>query len=99
MVSVPVLSKITALIWQAASNGSPPLIKIPCSAPRPVPTISEVGVANPKAQGQAITITAVKAIKAKDNVAPKRKNQTKNVSSARLITTGTKTAAIRSANP
>ena len=41
---------------------APSRIRIPISAPRPVPTISAVGVANPKAQGQEITNTAIAAI-------------------------------------
>jgi len=53
-VKVPVLSKIIALIFSAASRGSPPLIKIPCSAPLPVPTIIAVGVAKSSAQGQLV---------------------------------------------
>ena len=97
LVNVPVLSKTTALTWQAASSGWPPLIKTPYSAPLPVPTIKAVGVANPKAQGQAITITEVKAIKAKDKEAFKKKNQTTKVMMAKIITVGTKIAAILSA--
>ena len=57
LVIVPVLSKTIAVKLLAASRISPFLIKIPFLAPRPVPTIKAVGVANPKAQGQAITIT------------------------------------------
>ena len=41
------------------SNGSPPLIKIPLTAPIPVPTITAVGVARPSAHGQAINRTAM----------------------------------------
>ena len=97
LVIVPVLSNTIALIWQALSRGSPPLIKIPCSAPLPVPTIMAVGVASPRAQGQAITITAVNAIKAKESVAPSRKYHTPNVAMATIITAGTNQAEIRSA--
>src|SRR5690625_6583935 len=46
------------------SKCSPPLNKIPVSAPRPVPTIIDVGVASPRAQGQAITKTAIAAVRA-----------------------------------
>ncbi|EKD92889.1 MAG: hypothetical protein ACD_28C00314G0001 [uncultured bacterium] len=48
-----------------------------------------VGVANPRAHGQAITITAVKAMSAKDNVDPAIKYQPRPVNSATMITAGT----------
>lgn len=54
-VSVPVLSKTIVSIFVIFSNISAPFIKIPWEAARPVPTITAVGVANPKAHGQAIT--------------------------------------------
>ena len=57
-VNVPVLSKTTVvtsfIFWIAA----PLRIRIPFSAPLPLPTINAVGVANPNAHGQAITNTA-----------------------------------------
>jgi len=40
------------------------IIRIPFSAPFPVPTIIAVDVASPSAHGHAITITEVKAINA-----------------------------------
>ena len=46
------------------SRGSPPLINIPLRAPIPVPTITAVGVAKPRAQGQAINRTARACVKA-----------------------------------
>ena len=46
------------------SKGSPPFINIPLLAPIPVPTITAVGVARPKAQGQAISRTASACVKA-----------------------------------
>ena len=39
------------------SSGSPPLMRTPLCAPTPVPTITAVGVARPRAQGHAITRT------------------------------------------
>ena len=45
----------------AISSAWASLIKIPNSAPRPLPTKTAVGVANPKAQGQATTKTATAA--------------------------------------
>jgi hypothetical protein len=41
----------------AFSKGSAPLINIPLTAPTPVPTITAVGVARPRAQGQAMART------------------------------------------
>ena len=57
-VRVPVLSKTTVLILWAVSRASALRIKMPCIAPRPMPTITAVGVASPRAHGQAITSTA-----------------------------------------
>mmetsp|Transcript_4388 Transcript_4388/g.14184 ORF Transcript_4388/g.14184 Transcript_4388/m.14184 type:complete len:350 (-) Transcript_4388:1009-2058(-) len=56
-VMVPVLSNTTALTWCARSMASPPLMRMPLSAPTPVPTMTAVGVARPSAQGQAMTRT------------------------------------------
>mmetsp|Transcript_7954 Transcript_7954/g.17252 ORF Transcript_7954/g.17252 Transcript_7954/m.17252 type:complete len:82 (+) Transcript_7954:2460-2705(+) len=55
LVRVPVLSNITVDTSLHSSKGSPPRIKIPRRAPRPVPTITAVGVAKPKAHGHAMT--------------------------------------------
>ena len=65
LVMVPVLSKTIVVKRWAFSKCSAPLIRMPLSAPLPVPTMMEVGVASPKAQGQAITMTAVKLTKAR----------------------------------
>ena len=64
---MPVLSKTTVLIACVPSMCSPPLNRMPFSAAFPVPTIIEVGVAKPNAQGQAITNTAIAATKAGSN--------------------------------
>mmetsp|Transcript_20045 Transcript_20045/g.58585 ORF Transcript_20045/g.58585 Transcript_20045/m.58585 type:complete len:272 (-) Transcript_20045:1253-2068(-) len=56
-VRVPVLSKTRMETWWATSRASPPLMRMPFSAPTPVPTMTAVGVARPKAQGQATTTT------------------------------------------
>jgi hypothetical protein len=55
LVNVPVLSKTKVVIEEIFSSTSPPLIKIPYLAAIPVPTITAVGVASPRAQGHAIT--------------------------------------------
>lgn len=57
------IKKIHAL-W-AISSGSPPLIRMPFCAPTPVPTITAVGVARPREQGQATDKTVMEAWKAK----------------------------------
>ena len=41
---------------------------MPCSAPRPEPTIRAVGVARPRAHGQAMTSTAIPAKMARDKI-------------------------------
>ena len=64
-VMVPVLSNIMLFILCVVSNASPPLIKIPFSAPFPVPTIIAVGVASPSAHGHAITSTDINIVREK----------------------------------
>ncbi len=63
-VIVPVLSSSTARTAWMRSRLSPPLIRMPCSAPFPVPTMIAVGVASPNAHGQATTSTATAAMMA-----------------------------------
>ena len=98
-VIVPVLSNIIASTFLANSRLSASFIKIPFSAPLPTPTIIAVGVANPNAQGQAIT----KTVTAANNpctipLSPPKKNHNINVRMAMPITTGTKIPAILSTN-
>ncbi len=90
IVRVPVLSKITAFALFAVSRASPPLIRIPFVAPFPVPTIIAVGVAKPRAQGQAITRTETAAISAKEVDWLKRNLQERKVIIAIITTAGTK---------
>ncbi len=58
-VRVPVLSKTIVSSLCALSRASPPLIRIPFSAPLPVPTIMAAGVASPTAHGHEITRTVI----------------------------------------
>ncbi len=88
---------MTASIRHAASNASPPFTRIPYSAPLPVPTMIEVGVASPSAHGHAITMTAVNAMSATVSVDPSTTYQTMKVSIAEIITAGTNHIEIRSA--
>ena len=47
LVSVPVLSKRIVSSFSLISRASPFLTRIPSSAPRPIPTVTAVGVARP----------------------------------------------------
>jgi len=67
-VSVPVLSKTTVVMELMRSKTSPPLIKTPKFAATPVPTITAVGVAKPKAHGHAITRVEIPNVNAKKNL-------------------------------
>mmetsp|Transcript_42724 Transcript_42724/g.134807 ORF Transcript_42724/g.134807 Transcript_42724/m.134807 type:complete len:228 (+) Transcript_42724:999-1682(+) len=109
-VSVPVLSKTTAVTREAASSTSPPLKRMPRSAPTPVPTITAVGVASPIAHGQAMTSTAQPNMKASDEArchpcidrsgsssSERRAAQLAHVRRASATTAGTKTDEMRSA--
>ena len=73
-----------------ASNESPPFINIPFSAPFPVPTITAVGIAKPKAHGQDITTIDVKTSKDNSRPMPAMKYQNKKAPVAIKITIGTK---------
>jgi len=97
-VRVPVLSKTTMVSLWAFSRLSPPLMRIPFSAPIPVPTMTAVGVARPMAQGQAMIRTETKFRRARVKTGSgTTKAQTVNVTAAMARTDGTKTAATRSA--
>ena len=59
-VSVPVLSTTSVSTFSIRSSASAFLISTPACAPRPTPTMIDIGVARPSAQGQAMisTVTA-----------------------------------------
>ncbi len=65
------------------------MMRMPCSAPLPVPTMMAVGVASPKAQGQAITNTGIKTLRAK-LMSPVAISQAMPAMRAMANTTGTK---------
>ena len=96
-VTVPVLSSTIVSTRRVCSRISGPLIRMPSCAPRPVPTISAVGVARPSAHGQAMIRTATAAVKALAAQAPNASQPT-SVASEITITTGTKIAETRSAS-
>ena len=57
-VSVPVLSTTSVSAFSRISRASAFLMRTPFSAPLPVPTMMAIGVANPRAHGQAMMSTA-----------------------------------------
>ncbi|MNN85341.1 hypothetical protein D3C81_2026160 [compost metagenome] len=64
--------------------------RTPSSAPRPVPTMMEVGVARPMAQGQAMIRTATALTRAKVSAGDgPKKSQAAKVSAATRKTAGT----------
>ena len=96
-VSVPVLSRTTTSIFFATSRLSASLIRMPFSAPLPVPTMIAVGVASPRAHGQAIISTVIMA--RSPCVSPScgaNTAQPMNVITEMAMMTGTKTEAILS---
>ena len=70
---------------------------MPSWAPRPVPTSRAVGVARPRAHGQAMISTATAVPNAKVAPAP-APSQKPSAATDRAMTTGTKTPEIRSAS-
>ncbi len=71
-VSVPVLSTTSVSTFSMRSSASAFLISTPAPAPRPTPTMIDIGVASPRAQGQAMisTVTAATSPKASRGSGP-----------------------------
>eukprot|EP00834_Sanchytrium_tribonematis_P003714 NODE_153_length_15389_cov_1.201439.p12 type:complete len:172 gc:universal NODE_153_length_15389_cov_1.201439:13829-13314(-) len=67
-VKVPVLSNTRVVILFAPSKLLPPLIRMPKLADTPVPTMTAVGVARPRVQGQAITTTDIQIFTQRNKV-------------------------------
>ena len=97
VVTVPVLSSTIVSTRRVDSRTSGPLMITPSWAPRPVPTMIAVGVARPRAHGQAMISTATAAVNATDGSSP-TPSQNPSVATARAMTIGTNTAEIRSAS-
>ncbi len=97
VVTVPVLSSSTVSTRRVDSSTSGPLISSPSCAPRPLPTISAVGVARPSAHGQAMISTATAVVNANAVLSPVP-SQKPSVAAASTKTTGTNTAETRSAS-
>ena len=97
MVSVPVLSITSASILRMLSRAVASLMSMFFLAALPIPTIRAVGVASPSAQGQAMTSTLTADRMARGSMySPPRPHQSKNVSTDRTTTVGTKMSAILS---
>ena len=72
---------------------------MPCRAARPTPTVTAIGVASPRAQGQAIISTETAAVSAcKSRGSEPKIIQATKVTRAKTSTIGTKMAATRSAS-
>ncbi len=97
---VPVLSSTTAVSRRAVSRASPLPIRMPSSAALPVPTITAVGVARPRAHGQAMirTATVVPIARTSRSLSGPNVIQATNVASAARSTAGTNHAETRSAS-
>ncbi len=89
-VRVPVLSKTMVATSPAVWRAAPDLTRMPRRAPRPVPTMMEVGTARPMAQGQAMTRTATKTRRENGNPAWPKKYQARPEARATAMTAGTK---------
>ena len=98
-VSVPVLSVMRTSTFSIRSSASAFLIRMPAWAARPTPTMIDIGVASPSAQGQAMirTETAFTMAKAIAGVGPQIAQSTK-VIAAITMTAGTNHPATVSAN-
>ena len=99
-VSVPVLSITSVVTFSRRSRASAFFTSTPSCAPRPTPTMIDIGVARPRAQGHAMirTATAFTIAWARRGSGP-TKIQIKNVSTAAPTTNGTKIPPTRSARP
>ena len=97
-MSVPVLSTTSVSTFSIRSMASASLISTPACAPRPTPTMMDIGVASPSAHGQAMisTATALTIAWAKRGSGPTDTHATK-VRSAIAITAGTNQPATLSA--
>ena len=91
-VSVPVLSTTTVSTFSSRSSTSAFFTSTPSRAPRPMPTMIDIGVASPSAQGQAMisTATALTSAQASGGCSGAAIAHTKNVMTAIASTAGTK---------
>ena len=98
-VNVPVLSTISVSTFSKRSRASAFLINTPACAPRPVAVMIDIGVAKPRAQGQAIIKTATADTSAYDKAgAGPQIDQAIKETIATPITAGTNLPATMSAH-
>ena len=97
-VSVPVLSKMMTVSFVASSSADAFLKRMPFMAPRPVPTITAIGVARPRASGHAMTKTVMVKVSAKSSGCPSTQNHIANVASPTTIAARTSHCAALSAS-
>ena len=97
-VSVPVLSTTRVSTRSILSRASAFLMSTPAWAPRPTPTMIDMGVARPRAHGQAMmrTLTAATSAKLKRGSGPNIDQATKARTATRM-TSGTNQLDTRSA--
>ncbi len=89
-VTVPVLSMTSVSAFSINSSASALRARTPARAPRPVPTMIDIGVARPSAHGQATISTATALTRAKPMAGAGPKiDQTIKASSAARMTPGT----------
>ncbi len=89
-VSVPVLSTTSVSTFSIRSSASAFLISTPACAPRPTPTMIDIGVASPSAQGQAMISTLTAATRPNASPAPARTSPRRRTPrSPTAITAGT----------
>src|SRR3989338_2116508 len=86
-----------ALSREVFSSVAASLIKILCLASMPVPTATAVGVARPRASGQAITTAEIAKVRAVKSVAPARKYPPKTAATPEPTATTTSQPAALSA--
>jgi hypothetical protein len=98
-VRVPVLSTTSVSTLRRSSMASAFRKRTPVVAPRPIATMIDIGVARPRAHGQAMmsTATALMRARAARGSGP-TSDQTMNVTTAMAMTTGTKYPATTSAS-
>ena len=99
-VSVPVLSTTSVSTFSSRSSASAFLISTPGRAPRPTPTMIDIGVARPRAQGQAMisTATALTRRVGQRGCRARAAPRPRNARTATATTAGTNQPATRSAS-
>ena len=95
---MPVLSNTTTVSLVAFSSAAAFLNRMPFCAPKPVPTMTAIGVASPRASGQATTNTVIISVTASSRGWPSPQNQTAKVSRPIEMAASTSHCEARSAS-